>query len=170
MKHLRKKLISWLFDKSQKIYTQFFKTHDPWGISREELLNYPEESLGFHLGTFLLMNDFQLISKVERHDAYHTITGYGTNVEDEIALQFLCYGNGKRSPFLLGAVILGSIILPDYFPYYIRSFNIGKNANPFYHFNYKNLLKVNLDDFRKTIFSQIPRKQMKQKLNSNFMS
>ena len=114
MKHLRKQLIEWLFENSQKVYTNLFKNHEPWGIYREELLTYPDESFGKHLGLFLAKNNFELIAKVERHDAYHTLTGYDTNVEDEIALQCLCFGNGKRSMYLYGAMILGIIILPDY--------------------------------------------------------
>ncbi|MEM5565417.1 Coq4 family protein [Psychroserpens sp. AS72] len=152
----RKQLIEWIFEHSQSIYTTLFKKHESWGISRKELLTYPTHSFGNHLGNFLNKNGFELIPKVERHDAYHTLTGYGTKVEDEIALQCLCFGNGKRSLYLYGAMILGIIILPDYLNYYNLSYNIGKHANPFHHFDYKQLLHVNIDDFRVMIF---PKKQ-----------
>ncbi|MGJ8592731.1 MAG: Coq4 family protein [Aquaticitalea sp.] len=153
MKKLRKKLIEWLFDISQKVYTHMFKNHEPWGIYRAELLIYPDHTLGRHLGLFLEKNNFELIAKVERHDAYHTLTGYGTLVEDEIALQCLCFGNGKHSPYLYGAIILGIIILPDYIKYYYQSYKIGQDANAFHHFDYKELLNVNIHDFRSAIFS-----------------
>lgn len=156
----RKQLIEWLFEHSQKVYTKMFKHHKPWGVGRKELLNYPEASFGRHLGEFLDQNNFELIAKVERHDAYHTLTGFGTNVEDEIALQCLCYGNGKRSLYLYGAMILGIIILPDYYTYYYRSYRIGKSANAFHHYDYKTLLHVNIDDFRKAIFSKSQRESL----------
>lgn len=149
----RKQLIEFLFEKSQKAYTSMFKNHEPWGISKLELLDYPKDSIGKHLGVFLNKNGFELISKVERHDAYHTITGYGTKVEDEIALQCLCFGNGKRSIYLYGAMILGIIILPDYYKYYYKSYVIGKHANPFHHYDYKKLLKISIHKFRSAIFS-----------------
>lgn len=149
----RKKLIEFLFDKTQKVYTKMFKNHEPWGIYKAELLNYPEDSIGKHLGLFLDKNGFELISKVERHDAYHTITGYSTKVEDEIALQCLCFGNGKRSIYLYGAMILGIILLPDYYKYYYKSYRIGKSSNPFHHYDYKKLLNINIHDFRHSIFS-----------------
>jgi hypothetical protein len=155
MKHLRKQLIEWLFENSQKEYTNLFKKHEPWGIYREELLTYHDESFGKHLGLFLEKNNFELIAKVERHDAYHTLTGYGTNVEDEIALQCLCFGNGKRSIYLYGAMILGIIILPDYFKYYYKSYSIGKNSHSFHHYDYKKLLKVNIQEFRASIFTKL---------------
>ncbi len=150
----RKKLIEWLFEKSQNIYTNMFKNHEAWGISTCDLLKYPEGSFGKHLGIFLDSNNFELIPKVERHDAYHTLTGYGTKVEDEIALQCLCFGNGKRSLYLYGAMILGIIILPDYYKYYYKSYYIGKSANAFHHYNYKKLLNVSIDDFRAVIFTK----------------
>ncbi|WP_303316230.1 Coq4 family protein [Flavivirga abyssicola] len=152
--NIRKTFIAWLFEKSKQIYTNLFKNHEPWNINKKQLLTYPDDSFGKHLGLFLNKNNFELISKVERHDAYHTLTGYGTKVEDEIALQYLCYGNGKRSLYLYGAIILGTIILPDYYKYYYKSYCIGKNANSFHHFNYKELLTVSIHDFRQVIFSK----------------
>ncbi|MCK8480148.1 ubiquinone biosynthesis protein COQ4 [Psychroserpens algicola] len=160
MKDFRKKLIEWLFEHSQHIYTQWFKYHKPWGIYRNELLSYPEHSFGRHLGSFLQKNNFELIAKVERHDAYHTLTGYGTKVEDEIALQCLCFGNGKRSPYLYGAMILGVAILPEYYVYYHKSYTIGKNANPFHQFDYKQLLYIDINDLRQAIFSEKQRQQL----------
>lgn len=159
MKH-RKKLIAWLFETSQKVYGDLFVNRKPWGIKKTELLNYPEDSFGKHLGLFLDENNFELIPKGERHDAYHTLTGYKTKVEDEIALQYLCVGNGKRSLYAIGAAVVGSMILPEYYKYYFKSFRIGKNSNAFYHFDYKNLLLVSLHDLRDSIFSKKQVKSM----------
>ncbi|MDT0559208.1 Coq4 family protein [Ichthyenterobacterium sp. W332] len=153
MKRLRKQFIEWLFKHSQNLYTQLFKRQQSWKISRAELLKYPEHTFGNHLGEFLNTHNFELIAKVERHDAYHTLTGIGTRVEDEIALQCLCYGNGKRSLYLFGAVILGILILPDYLKYYKDAYRIGKTAHPFHHFDYKKLLDVDFNIFRSSIFS-----------------
>jgi len=150
----RKQFIARLFEISHKVYTRIFKNHQPWGISKKDLLNYPSLSFGRHLGEFLAKNGFDLIPKVERHDCYHILTGYSTKIEDEIALQYLCYGNGKRSLYLLGAIILGTILLPDYHKYYINSFNIGKNSNSFHDFNYRKLLNVPIHSLRQVIFSK----------------
>jgi len=151
----RKKLIILLFEKSQTVYTNLFKNHASWNISKKDLLEYPNDSFGKHLGNFLNKNGFELIPKVERHDAYHTLTGYGVNVEDEIALQCLCFGNGKRSLYLYGAIILGTCILPDYLPYYFKSFQKGRNAYSFHHYDYRKLLLIPIEDLR-TMFSIHP--------------
>ncbi|WP_121667148.1 Coq4 family protein [Mesonia aquimarina] len=152
---MRKKLVLWLFEFSKKIYTKWFKkNHIPWCVSVQELLLYPSESFGHKLGEFLNQHHFQLIPKVERHDAYHTLTQYGVSVEEEIALQYLCLGNGKKSPYMFGAIILGTFILPEYFAFYYKSFLKGKDAKPFHHFDYKKLLQKNYNEFRAEIFQK----------------
>ena len=117
------------------------------------MLQFPTETFGFHLGEFLQQNNFQLIPKVERHDAYHTLTNYGTRVEEEIGLQYLCMGNGKKSPYMYGAILLGTFILPEYFGFYVKSFLVGKEANPFHHFDYEQVLHLDYFQFKSMIFS-----------------
>ena len=153
MRNYRKKLIIWLFENSQHFYVTYFKrNHTAWKVSKQELLNYTKESFGYHLGLFLKKNNFELIPKIERHDCYHVLTGYGTQVEDEIALQYLCYGNGKRSLYLFGVVLLGTILLPEYMPYYLKSYRIGKSANAFYQFDYSTLLHTDIGLLRASTF------------------
>lgn len=154
MIRLRKQLIHWLFEISMKLYCRF-KKKEAWGISTQQLLCMPSLSFGYALGKFLYKNAFELIPKVERHDAYHVLTGFGTEVEDEIALQYLCYGNGKRTPYLFAVLCLGSLILPDYLPYYRSAFRLGKRSNSFHHFDFKKILPLEYQLFRDTIFSEV---------------
>ena len=150
---MRKKLITWLFYQSQTHYTRIFKSAvTPWSVTKQDLLAYPVPSLGSHLGVFLERNGFELIPKVEQHDVFHMLTGYGTKVEDEIALQYLCLGNGKRSLYLIGAITLGTLILPEYIHYYYQSYQKGRRANPFYHYDYQNLLQINFREFQRNVF------------------
>ncbi|WP_053975792.1 Coq4 family protein [Mangrovimonas xylaniphaga] len=144
MKTYRKQLIHWLFEISKTIYTRIFKHHEPWGITTNQLLQLPEASFGRHLGEFLNQHGFELIPKVERHDCYHVLTGYGITVENEIALQYLSFGNGKQSPYMYGAILLGTLILPDYLSYYLDSYTIGKKANTFHNLDFKKLLNIDL--------------------------
>lgn len=150
---MRKKLIYWLFEISKKAYTKWFKKdHIAWEVTTKELQQYPAESFGYQLGHFLAKNHFELLPKVERHDAYHTLTGFGTSVEEEIALQYLCMGNGKKSPYMYGAVLLGTFILPEYLPFYLKAYQKGKAAHRFHHFDFQKLLPINFDDFKSSIF------------------
>jgi ubiquinone biosynthesis protein Coq4 len=150
---MRKKFIYWLFEHSQRIYIKF-KNKKPWEIKTQELLEYSNETFGYQLGEFLNKNRFELLPKVERHDAYHLLTGYGTKVEDEIALQYVCFANGKRSLYLLGVLLIGTLILPEYYKYYIKSYKLGKSCNQFHHFDYKRLLHFSLQELREGIFNK----------------
>lgn len=153
MKYRRKQCILWLFRASQVLYRRF-KEKQPWDISTADLLEMPPSTYGYHLGCFLTSHDFELIPKVERHDAYHVLTGFSTAVEDEIALQFLCFGNGKRTPYLFAVLFLGTLLLPDYFQFYRQAYSVGKESNSFHHFDFKPLLTVDFEIFRSTIFSE----------------
>lgn len=161
MKNLRKQLIIRLFKNSQRIYTFLFKSNKPWNIRKSQLLLLPKNTLGYALGTFLNSNGFELLPKVERHDAYHVVTGYSIKVEDEIALQYLCYGNGKRSLYLFGVIIVGTLLLPEYYKFYCRSYKIGKQANSFHHYDYKRLLLIDLAAFRAMIFTKQQQYELK---------
>ncbi|MDT0556737.1 hypothetical protein [Patiriisocius hiemis] len=151
----RKKIINWLFEKSQVFYTKNFKKNKtPWNLTVKQLCGYPKTTFGYKLGLFLKQNGFELLPKVERHDAYHVLTGFGTKVEDEIALQYLCYGNGKRSKYLFGVLFLGTVLLPEYFQYYKKAYTLGKQSNTFHHFDFKLLLLLHYQNFKDTIFSK----------------
>ena len=92
---IRKNICVWLFEKSTMPYARLFKRGKaPWKLSKKDLMNFQKGTLGNALGTFLYRNNFDLIPKLERHDAYHVITNYGTEVENEIALQYFFFGNG----------------------------------------------------------------------------
>lgn len=157
----RKQLIHWLFEASQKIYTRF-KKKEPWNITTQQLLDMPTNSYGYRLGCFLNTNNFQLIDKVERHDAYHVLTGFGTRAEDEIGLQYLCFGNGKRTPYLFAVLFLGTLILPEYLPYYRKLYFFGKKGNSFHQFDFKTLLPLDFELFRGAIFSETTLKELQE--------
>ena len=152
LSHTRKKLITQLFHWTMVLYCTF-KKKAAWGITTAQLLQMPSHSLGYHLGHLLDKNGIELLPKVERHDAYHLVTGYGTSVEDEIALQYCCFGNGKRTPYLFGVLLLGTFLLPDFISNYIKAYQLGRDANSFHHLDYKKLLSVNYEKFRNTIFT-----------------
>ena len=151
---IREQLCVWLFDNSKLPYARYFKKErQEWNLTREDLLSYPNGSLGFEMGSFLFSNDFEMIPKLERHDSYHVITGIGTNVPDEIALQFFFLGNGKKSLYLLGVILIGSILMPEYYYKYFSAFHKGKYAQPLYSLNIESMLFENLTDIQTHFFN-----------------
>lgn len=147
--HNRKRIITWLFNRAQHIYTNYLKRSEPWTVTKAELLAMPHNTLGYNLGKFLLKNGFDMIPRAERHDAYHVVTGYSTDVQDEIAQQYLCLANGKRSPFLFGVITVGTLLLPEFLPYYLKSFVKGREMATFHHYDYEQLLHYDLQEFKK---------------------
>ena len=133
-----------LFERFYKItkipYQRYFKKNKPWDITKEELLTYPEDSLGFHLGTFLQENQFEMEPKFEDHDVIHVLTGTGTTVSDEIAMQFYLLGNGKRSAYLLMVISSGVLCYPHRLKTYRHYYKRGKEALSFHYLDYSKLL------------------------------
>ena len=127
------------FDLTSRVYV-LFKRNKPWGISRSELLLYPPESLGFHLGCFLLKQHFEPQPHCENHDIFHILTGYMTDTAQEIALQFFLYGNGKHSPFLHLAMFAGIILFPDQYALFREAYRKGTQAKRLFDLDYKPLL------------------------------
>jgi ubiquinone biosynthesis protein Coq4 len=127
--NIREKFCIWLFDISKTQYANLFKKKLPWTTTRKDLLMYPADTLGNTMGHFLETNDFQLIPKLERHDAYHVITGYSTEVKGEIELQYFFLGNGKRSLYQYGVILLGACIIPEYISSYIQAYHRGQESS-----------------------------------------
>ena len=149
----REKFCVWLFDLSTKPYAKWFKNEsDAWNVSVSELLTYPTNTLGNAVGNFLHDHGFQFIPRLESHDAYHVITGYGTDVPNEIAQQFFFYGNGKRSLYMFGVLFLSVFVLPEHFDKYIAAYKRGLQSLPLHEIDLKNSLHVDLDQIRQYIF------------------
>lgn len=148
---IRKKICVWLFDVSKLPYAKYFKKNSPWNLSANDLLQFPLNSLGNELGKFLDTNQFSLIPKLEKHDAYHVITEFGTTVENEIALQYFFWGNGKKSIYMYAVISIGFMLVPEYYQLYFKSYKKGKNTNPVYNLNIKKLLTEPLSDVKNQI-------------------
>lgn len=132
--NFREKLCHFLFQKSAEPYAKFFKRNQlAWNLSSIDLLNYPKNSLGYKVGEFLSTNKFEFFPKHETHDVFHVVCGYGVTVKEEIGLQFLLFGNGKRSVYLYVVMSLGLLIVPEYFQFYKSSFQKGKKQSKFHH-------------------------------------
>lgn len=159
----RKRIVAKLFEITQGFYVKHFKKHKtPWPLNRQDLLKYPKGSLGLALGEFLTQNGFEMIPRVERHDAYHVLLNFGTQAQDEIALQYLCFANGKRSKYLFGVISIGTLFLPEYLPYYRQCYKLGKRLNCFHDLDYLPLLTTDLAELRAAISTPSQQEQIQQ--------
>ncbi|WP_312392321.1 Coq4 family protein [Chryseobacterium sp.] len=146
MKKLRVQFLLFVYDKTQKLYRKYFKKKKrQWQFNEKQLLEFHKDSLGRKLGEFYKKYGFTMIPKMENHDVHHLLTDFGTNFEDEIAMQFLLLGNGKLNAHLLAAIVLGAIILPEYAKTYLKAYRKGQNMRTFHHMDFEALLWQNFE-------------------------
>lgn len=142
-------IIEKLYEISKKPYQKYFKKNDPWNIDTEKLLEFPEESLGFHLGCFLLKYNFEIQPKLEDHDVIHILTNTGITVPEEIGMQYYLYGNGKRSLYLFMVIFTGTLFYPTKIRYFFRQFNRGNQALRFHYLDFSKMLLVPINTIKR---------------------
>lgn len=71
---MRDLFIEKMYEISKKPYQRFFKKGNAWDINVNQLIQLPSDSLGFHLGCFLLKYNFEIQPKLEDHDIIHVLT------------------------------------------------------------------------------------------------
>lgn len=141
-----------LYNSSQKIYTQLFKQNkSAWKISKEDFLKFSKDSLGYHMGIFYQEKGFDVIPKLENHDVFHVITESGTEIQDEVAMQYLLLGNGKISLYQFAMIGIGTCIYPEYLKMYFRALAKGNSMQKFYHLDFEALLKIPLAEIKNSL-------------------
>ena len=137
---MKDQLIERMYDLSKKPYQKFFKKNKPWTISKSELLKHKPETLGFHLGCFLIKYHFDIQPKLEDHDVIHVLTNTGISVREEIGMQFYLLGNGKRSLYLYMVIFTGFMFYLSHYQYFINQYKRGKSAHKFHQLDFSKLL------------------------------
>lgn len=149
MNTIRLFLMIRLYNWSSRIYSSLFKVNKKaWGLRKEDLVSYAPNSLGKALGDFYSIHGFDVMPKLENHDVFHVLTGTGIEIQDEIAMQYLLLGNGKFSLYLFAMVGLGTLMYPEFIPYYIRSYQRGSSMQRFYHLEFRDFLNQSLAELQ----------------------
>ena len=143
-------IIEKMYEWSKKPYQKFFKKNEPWNITPKDLILLPNDSLGFHMGCFLLKYNFEIQPKLEDHDIIHVLTNTGISVVEEIGMQYYLYGNGKRSLYLIMVIASGTLFYPTRFSYFKQQYQRGKAAHEFYGLDFLNMLSVPLSNIQQT--------------------
>ncbi len=147
---MKDKLIEKMYEISKKPYQKFFKKNQPWTIGKNELLQHNQETLGFHLGCFLIKYHFEIQPKLEDHDVIHILTNTGISVQEEIGMQFYLLGNGKRSLYLFMVLLTGTCFYPTRYQHFINEFRRGKSAHQFHHLDFSRMLTIPIKQIQTT--------------------
>lgn len=147
---MRDYLFEKLYECSKLPYQKYLKKNTPWNIDKPKLMDYPEESLGFALGSFLYKNHFDLQEKLEDHDIIHVLTNTGISVYEEIGMQYYLLGNGKKSLYLFMVILSGTFFYPKRIKYFIQQYKSGKQALSFHYLDFSKMLLLPIHSIRET--------------------
>jgi ubiquinone biosynthesis protein Coq4 len=147
---MKDQLIEKMYEWSKKPYQRFFKNKIAWEISKQELLSYSNETLGYHLGQFLQKNNFDIQPKLEDHDIIHVLTNTGISVREEIGMQYYLLGNGKNSLYLYLVILAGTLFYPTHINYFIKEFRKGKKAHHFHDLDFSKMLLIPIETIQLT--------------------
>lgn len=147
---MKDKLIEKMYEWSKKPYQRFFKNKEAWDIDKQQLLQYSEESLGYHLGQFLHKNNFDIQPKLEDHDIIHVLTNTGVSVRDEIGMQYYLFGNGKNSLYLYLVIFVGTLFYISHMKYFMNEYTKGNRAFAFHSLDYSKMLMIPISTIQKT--------------------
>ncbi|MFN3968787.1 hypothetical protein [Flavobacterium sp.] len=147
---MRDLIIEKMYEWSKKPYQKFFKKNEPWNVTPKELIQYPQESLGFHMGCFLLKYNFEMQPKLEDHDVIHVLTNTGVSVIEEIGMQYYLLGNGKKSAYLYMVIFMGTLFYPNRFNTFLDFYKRGKSAHQFHDLEFKKMLHLTVQNIQTT--------------------
>lgn len=149
---LREQFLIFLFEISKSPYRFVFKHHaTAWKVTRSQLANYPQQTLGNDLYHFLKEHDFEVEPKLESHDVGHVLLQYDTDVVSEICMQFCYLGSGKKSIYSLLTSILAIAILPEHLSLYWTAYKRGKKMLNFQDWDFEHLLREKTNTLRNII-------------------
>ncbi len=148
----RERMLLWLLGVTISIHAKFYFRRKKWGLSTNELLQYPTDTLGKRLGLFLQTEKLEPVDKVERHDAFHILFEFTTNIRDEAAMQFFLVGNGKVSPFTIGTALFAGLMLPEYWSRFYHEFHKGRKVKPIAYWDFEALLDFQFADVQDYIY------------------
>jgi ubiquinone biosynthesis protein Coq4 len=147
---MKDQLIEKMYEWSKKPYQRFFKNKKAWEIDKQQLLNYSDETLGYHLGQFLQKNNFDIQPKLEDHDIIHVLTNTGVSVREEIGMQYYLLGNGKNSLYLCLVILAGTLFYPTHINYFVKQFRKGKTAFQFHSLDFSKMLLIPISTIQQT--------------------
>jgi len=140
------------FYESENFYANLRTVQTDFRI--EDLINYPEESLGFAVAEFLQQHHFGGDPVLENRDIFHVLTNTGMSARAQIGMQFYLIGNGKKSITTILAAFLGAIFYLHSMSFFLKQYKKGKNALLFHRLEFTKMLNQPILKIRETFLIQ----------------
>lgn len=122
-----------------------------FNYSKEDLMSFPDGSLGKELYLFLDNRNLALKKHYARHDLKHVLLNYDTTDIGEACLQSFMLGNGRLSFPVLATVLYAIITMPEYWNEMKAAYRKGKKCNPIHNWRWNEILHFNTSDLRNKI-------------------
>lgn len=149
IKKFRSKLLELLTHRlALPIITKFRKT-PPFPYTMEDLLKFPDHTLGKDLALYLQERKYHLLRNYERHDCKHIILQFEMDEVGEARMQFYFLGNRRYSIPVITTVLLVFILMPEHWSKFLYEFKKGRKAPSFKHADFSKLVLMNTLDLRK---------------------
>lgn len=119
-------------------------------LSMDDLIGYPQGSLGYQLGQFLFRNSYEPDPIPGKEDVYRLLITEEASAKEDIAMYFYLFGNGNtvlNTILMMGA---GALLYPLQIKYFYKKYRDGKNALRFYDLNYFRMLHLPLQRIKDT--------------------
>lgn len=117
-------------------------------VSIDELVSYPEDTLGFHLGCFLFSNSCDPNPVPEKEDIYRLLLTRESSNKEDIAMHYYLFGNGDNSLRTLFIIVTGAVLYPLCIKYFYNKYRDGRNAFRFYDLDHFRMLHLPLQKIK----------------------
>ena len=148
IKSLRSKLLELLTHKFALPLIANFRKSKPFPYTMEELLRFPDDTLGKDLILYLQKMNFKLIPGYERHDCNHIILQYEMNETGEARMQFYFLGNRHYSLPVVSTVVICFFLMPEHWGRFYYEFKKGRKAKTFDDVDFNVIVLMNTQDLR----------------------
>ena len=128
IKKYRSKLLVYLTHRMALPVLRILRKPEIFPYTREELKQFPEETLGKMLVDFLDAKQLELLPYYARHDIKHILLDYDTTDEGEGCLQCFMLGNGHISFPVIATVVYAFVTMPEYWPGFKKAYLRGKKS------------------------------------------
>ncbi len=126
--NLRSGLLVYLTHRMALPVLRIVRKPEIFPFTREELKNFPDNTLGKDLIDFLETKKLDLLPHYARHDIKHILLQYDTTDEGEVCLQCFMLGNGHISFPVAATVLYGFVTMPEYWTKFRHAFKRGKKS------------------------------------------
>jgi hypothetical protein len=119
-------------------------------VSMDDLITYPKDSMGFHLGCFLFNNSCEADPQPAKEDIYRLLIAREVSNTEEVAMNFYLFGNGDISLRTIFIMASGMVFYPHRIMYFYSRYKEGKQALRFYDLDHWRMLHLPLKRVKDT--------------------